>query len=107
MAIGDVPRIYGLQNPQYLKSEWHASYIPLLRTSRADGKNRATKNGTGSKLAMLLGNAGDRDERSLDIEKAEHCLFHGERIRDETTANRRGARMEAFGRDQIRDSEEP
>jgi hypothetical protein len=31
------------------------------------------------------------------IEKTEHRLFHGERIRDERTANRRGARMEAYG----------
>ena len=56
---------------------------------------------------MLLGDARVRVERSLDIEKTEHRLLHGERIRAERTANRRGARMEAFGRDQIRDSEKP
>jgi hypothetical protein len=59
---------------------------------------KATKNGTGSKRAMLLGDAGARDERGLDIEKTEHRVLDGERIRDERTANRRGARMEAFGR---------
>ena len=55
---------------------------------------------------MLLGDAGARDERGLDIEKTEDCVLDGERIRDERTANRRGARIEAFGRGLIRESEE-
>ena len=55
---------------------------------------------------MLLGDARARDERSLDIEKTEHRLLHGERIRDERTANHRRARMEASGRELIREYEE-
>ena len=54
---------------------------------------------------MLLGDARVRDERSLDIEKTEHRLLHGEQIHAERTANRQGARMDALGRDQIRESE--
>jgi len=67
---------------------------------------KAKKNGTGSKRAMLLGDARTRDERGIDIEKTEHRVLYGERIRDERTANCRGARMEAFERGQIRESEE-
>ena len=55
---------------------------------------------------MLLGDARTWDERSRDIEETEHRILHGERIRDERTANRRRARMEAFGRGLIRESEE-
>ena len=55
---------------------------------------------------MLLGDARARDERGLDIEKTEDCVLDGERIRDERAANCRGARMEAFGRGQIREFEE-
>ena len=54
---------------------------------------------------MLLGDARTRDERGLDIEKTENRLLDGERVRDERTANRRGARIEAYGRGQIRESE--
>ena len=54
---------------------------------------------------MLLGDARTMDERGLDIEKTEHRVLDGERIRDERTANRRGARFEAYGRGQIRKSE--
>jgi len=46
------------------------------------------------------------DERGLDIEKTEHRVLDGERIRDERAANRRGARFEAYGRGQIREAEE-
>jgi hypothetical protein len=46
------------------------------------------------------------DERGLDIEKTKHRFLHGERIRDERTANSRKARMEAFGRGQIRECED-
>jgi len=55
---------------------------------------------------MLLGDARIWYESGFDIEKTKHRIHHGERILDETTANRRGARMEAFGRGQIRESEE-
>jgi len=55
---------------------------------------------------MLLGDARTRDERGVDIEKTEHRVLDGERVRDERTANRRGARIEAYGRGQIRESEE-
>ena len=67
---------------------------------------KAKKNGTGSKRAMLLGYTRTRDERGFDIEKTEHRSLDGERMRDERTKNRRGARMEAFRRKQIRESEE-
>ena len=40
------------------------------------------KNGTGSKRVMLLGDARAKDERGFNIEKTEHRLLHGERIRD-------------------------
>ncbi|MCP4630630.1 MAG: hypothetical protein GY850_45020 [bacterium] len=46
------------------------------------------------------------DERGFDIVTTEHRVPDGERIRDERTANHRGARMEAFGIGQIRESEE-
>ncbi|CAB1057696.1 hypothetical protein D1BOALGB6SA_2449, partial [Olavius sp. associated proteobacterium Delta 1] len=46
---------------------------------------------------MLLGDERARDERGLDIEKTEHRVLDGERVRDERTANRRGARIEAYG----------
>ena len=46
---------------------------------------------------MLLGDTRTRDERGLDIEKTEHRILDGERVRDERTANRRGARFEAYG----------
>ena len=38
--------------------------------------------------------------------KTEHRVLDGERIRDERAANSRGARIKAFGRGQIRESEE-
>ena len=47
---------------------------------------------------MLLGDAGTWDERGRDIEKTEHRVLDGKRIRDEGPANRRRARVEAFGR---------
>ena len=59
---------------------------------------KKTKSGTGSKRAMLLGDTRIGDERGFDIEKTEHRVLDGERIRNERTANRRGARMDAFGR---------
>ena len=59
---------------------------------------KAMKNGTSSKRARLLGNARIRDDCGFDIEKTKHRILHGERIRDERPANRRGARVEAFGR---------
>ena len=58
---------------------------------------KATKSGTGSKRAMLLGDTRTRDERGFDIEKAEHRFLDSERIRDERTANRRGTPMETYG----------
>ena len=47
-----------------------------------------------------------RHERSLDIEKFEHCVFYRERILDGRTANRQGSRIEASGKGEIRESEE-
>ncbi len=47
-----------------------------------------------------------RDEHGCDNEENDHRVLDGERIRDERTANIRGARMEAFGREQSRESEE-
>jgi len=44
-----------------------------------------------------LGDAGAWDERGRDIEKTEHCVLDGKRIRDEGPANSRRARVEAFG----------
>jgi len=41
-----------------------------------------------------------------DIEKTEHRVLDGERIRDEMTANRRGAQIKAFERGQIQKFEE-
>ena len=38
---------------------------------------------------MLLGDARTMDERGLDIEKTEHRVLDGSRIRVERTANRR------------------
>jgi putative transposase len=58
---------------------------------------KATKNGKGSERVMLLGDAGTWDERGRDIEKTEHRVLDGKRIRDEGPANRRRARVEAFG----------
>ena len=55
---------------------------------------------------MLLGDARIRNERGLDIEKVKHSVLYGERICYERTANRRGVRVETFGRGQIRKSEE-
>ena len=51
---------------------------------------------------MLLGDARTMDERGFNIEKAEHLVLDNGRTRDERTANRRGARIQAFGRGQIR-----
>jgi len=62
-----------------------------------DGR-KATKNGTNSKRAMLLGDARIWDECGFDIDETKHHILQGEQIRDERTANSRGARMEAFGR---------
>ncbi len=55
---------------------------------------------------MPARNAKTRDEHGCDNEETEHHDLNGERIRDERTANIRGARMEAFGKGQIRESEE-
>ena len=55
---------------------------------------------------MLLGNARTWDERGRDIEEIEHRVLDGKRIRDERAANRREARIKAFGRGKIRESEE-
>jgi|GEM_PF-6136393 len=41
-----------------------------------------------------------------DNEDTDHGDLDGERIRDERMATRRGARIETFGRGQIRESEE-
>ena len=57
-------------------------------------------------LRAGIGDARTRDERGLDIEKTEHRVLDGVRIRDERATNRRGARIAAFGRGQIRESEE-
>ena len=46
---------------------------------------------------MLLGDAGTWDKRGGDIEEVEHRVLDGQRIRDEGPANRRRARVEAFG----------
>ncbi len=46
------------------------------------------------------------DERGFDIVTTEHRILDSERIRDERTANHRGARMEVLGRNQIREPEE-
>mgnify|MGYP001555689631 CR=1 FL=1 len=46
------------------------------------------------------------DEHGCDNEETEHRVLDGERICDERTANIRGARMEALGRGEIRESEE-
>jgi hypothetical protein len=61
-----------------------------------DGR-RATKNGKGSERVMLLGDAGTWDECGRDVEKAEHRVFDGKRIRDEGPADRQRAGVEAFG----------
>ena len=53
-----------------------------------------------------MGDARTRDERGFDIVTTEHRILDGERIRDERTANIRGARMETFGREPSRESEE-
>ena len=37
------------------------------------------------------------DERGGDIEEVEHRVLDGQRIRDKGPANRRRARVEAFG----------
>jgi len=63
-----------------------------------DGR-QATKKGSGSELVMLLGDAGTWNERGRDIEKTEHRVLDGKRIRDEGPANRRRAAVEAFGRE--------
>jgi len=55
---------------------------------------------------MLLGDARISDERVMHIEITEHRVLYGERIHDESTANRIGAWMEAFRSGQIRESEE-
>jgi hypothetical protein len=57
-------------------------------------------------LLCYLGGGRTRDERGLNIEKIKHRILDGERIRDERMANRRGSLIEAFGRGQIRESEE-
>ena len=50
--------------------------------------------------------ARTRDEHGCDNEETVHRVLDGERIRDDRTANIRGARTEALGREQIRESEE-
>jgi hypothetical protein len=55
---------------------------------------------------MLLGDARVKDELGLDIEKPKHRTIDDERIRDTKTKNHRGARIEAFGKGQIHESEE-
>jgi hypothetical protein len=52
---------------------------------------KATKSGKGEECVMLLGNAGTWDERGRDIEKTEHCVLDGKRMRGERPANRRRA----------------
>jgi len=47
-----------------------------------DGR-KATKNGKGSERVMLLGDTGTWDERGRDIDKTEHRVLDGKRIRDE------------------------
>ena len=47
---------------------------------------------------MLLGDARTWDERGRNIEKTEHRVLDGKRIRDEGPANRRKARVKAIGR---------
>jgi hypothetical protein len=61
-----------------------------------DGR-RATKNGKGSECVMLLRDAGTWDGRGRDIEKTEHRVLDGKRIRAERTADRQRAGVEAFG----------
>jgi len=46
---------------------------------------------------MLLGDARTWDECGGDIEKTEHRVLDGKRIGYEGPANRRRARIEAFG----------
>jgi len=46
---------------------------------------------------VLLGDAGTWDERSRAIEKTEHGVLDGKRIRNAGPTNRRRARVEAFG----------
>ena len=36
---------------------------------------------------MLLGDARDRDERGMDIEKTKHRVFYGKQIGDARTSN--------------------
>ena len=48
---------------------------------------------------MPARNARTREEHGRDDEKTEHRVHDSERIRDERTANIRGARMGAFGRE--------
>ena len=69
-------------------------------------RRKATKNGTGPEPAMLFGGRENSSERGLNIEKIKHRVLDGEQIRDERMANRRGSLIEAFGRGQIRESEE-
>jgi hypothetical protein len=61
-----------------------------------DGR-KATKNGTGSQRVMLLGDERTWNERSRDIEKAEHRALDGKRIGFEGPANRRRSRIKAIG----------
>jgi hypothetical protein len=46
---------------------------------------------------MLVGDAGTWDKRGREIEKTEHRVLDGQRIRGAGPANRRRARIEAFG----------
>jgi len=50
--------------------------------------------------------ARTRDEHGCDNEENDHRVLDGERIRDERTANSRGAQIETLGRGKIRESEE-
>jgi hypothetical protein len=50
-------------------------------------RRKATKSGKGSERLMLLGDAGAWDERGRDIEKTEHFVLDGKRMRDEGPEN--------------------
>jgi len=60
-------------------------------------RRKATKNGTSSERVMLWGDARTWDECGRNIEKTEHRVLNGKRIGYEGPANRRRARIEAFG----------
>ena len=55
---------------------------------------KATKSGKGTQRVMLLGDAGTWAESGRDIEKIEHRLLDGKRIRNAGSANSRIGRVE-------------